>query len=377
MLRRALGRVVALRDMALDSAPEIAAPPRPASRLSGLSLAWRLVFALALLGVAVALPQIYGQTTTKLFAQAIYLAVAAMGLNLLTGFNGQVSVGHGAFFGFGAYASAILVFNHGWSFYWTLPVVALLTAVVGAAVGFPALRIKGLYLALITLGLAALLPLFVTKYVNGAGGTTLVQPNPPVTPNWVPISWIPQGADDIWRYYVSLAVAIVGFVVIRNIVHSRVGRAIIAIRDREVAAETVGVNLSQFKVATFAVSAAYAGVAGALSVMIDGVAQSSQLIFFQLSIEFLVAVVIGGAATLAGPLLGAIVVVFLQDRTMHISDNEVLAPAVFGGLLILVMYVVPDGIVGGVRRLTAILLRRFTSRKGDAPLAPSPATSNP
>ena len=114
-------------------------------------------------GVLAWLPQYYGSTDTALFAKALYIGIAAIGLNLLTGYNGQVSIGHGAFFGFGAYTTAILMNDHGWEFLATLPVVALASFAIGAAVGFPALRVKGLYLALITLGLAALFPDLVTQ----------------------------------------------------------------------------------------------------------------------------------------------------------------------------------------------------------------------
>jgi branched-chain amino acid transport system permease protein len=348
-----------MTDVAATDSIEIAPPPpvRPGG-LSRRALIVRVVIGIVLAAVALYIPQYYGSTTTKLFAEAIYLAVAAMGLNLLTGFNGQVSIGHGAFFGIGAYTTGILMVNHGWGFYATIPVAAVIAAVVGAAVGFPALRIKGLYLALVTLGLAALMPLIITKYVKGSGGTTLVQPTPVLAPSWMPYSIVPRGGDDIWRYYVALAVAAILFLLAANMVRSRVGRAMIAIRDREIAAETVGVNVPQVKVVTFALSAAYAGVAGSLAVLIDGVAQSGQLIFFQLSIEFLVAVVVGGAATLAGPAIGALAVVWLQKFTSDHSSNEVLSPAIFGGLLIVLMYTMPDGIVGGVRRLQRAVRRR-------------------
>jgi branched-chain amino acid transport system permease protein len=345
-------------DVAPTETIEIAAPPPLRSGLTRGALITRIVIGVVLAAIALYIPQYYGSTTTKLFAQVIYLAVAAMGLNLLTGFNGQVSIGHGAFFGIGAYTTGVLMVDHGWGFYATIPAAAVLAAVVGAAFGFPALRIRGLYLALVTLGLAALLPLVITKYVKGSGGTTLVQPLPVLAPSWMPYSIIPRGGDDIWRYYVALFVAALLFLLAYNMVRSRMGRALIAIRDREIAAETVGVNVSQIKVVTFALSAAYAGVAGALSVMIDGVAQSSQLIFFQLSIEFLVAVVVGGAATIAGPAIGALAVVWLQKFIGDHSSNEVLSPAIFGGVLIVLMYTAPDGIVGGTRRLQRYVRRR-------------------
>jgi len=332
--------------------------PASSGRLGGRQLIIRIVIGIALAAAAIEIPLYSGSTTNKLLAQALYLAIAAMGLNLLTGFNGQVSIGHGAFFGVGAYVSGILVNDHGWSFYTTLPAVAVVAFILGAAFGFPALRVKGLYLALVTLGFAALVPLIVTKYVKGSGGTTLVQPPLVTTPGFVPYSIVPKGGDDIWRYYVALMVTVVLLVLSVNIVRTRVGRAMIAIRDREIAAEAVGVDVARVKILTFALSTAYAGLAGAVSVMIDGVAQSGQLLYFQLSIQFLVAVVVGGAATLSGPIVGAFVVVLLQDQIKKHSSNEVLSPALFGGALIGLMYFLPDGLVGGARRLTRRLRPR-------------------
>ncbi len=304
-----------------------------------------------IVGVLCWLPQQYGQTETTLFAEALFIAVAAMGLNLLTGYNGQVSIGHGAFFGLGAYTTGILMLDHGWPFLATLPVAALLAAVVGAAVGFPALRVKGLYLALITLGLAALFPALVNKFVKSTGGTSLVQlyrvrPKPP--------EWASSfaGAEDQWRYYVTLVVAGLLFALMANLVRGRFGRALVAVREHEAAAETLGINLARVKISAFAISALYAGVAGSLAALVRLQANAGQVEVFQQSIIFLVAVVIGGTATTLGPVVGAFVVVLLQDRTADlIKDEPTLSPALFGITLILLMYVLPDGLVGGSRRL--------------------------
>jgi branched-chain amino acid transport system permease protein len=316
------------------------------------------VLGLVVLGILLWLPTYYEASDVKLFSTAIYTAIAAMGLNLLTGYNGQVSIGHGAFYGIGAYTTAILMKDHGWNFFATLPAAALLALVVGALVGFPALRVKGLYLALITLGLAALFPDIVGKYVKGTGGTVLVQPRAaqlPKAPSWAPAKW---AAPDQWRYLIALAIAIVMFVLLANLVRSRFGRSLIAVRDHEAAAASVGVDLARTKVTAFAISAMYAGVAGSVSVIINGLANTSRLETFTTSIEFLVVVVIGGTATLLGPVVGAWVFVYLQDWTQNVSDKDVLSPAVFGIALILLMYVLPDGIVGGARRGWRAIKRR-------------------
>ncbi|HEX2576163.1 MAG TPA: branched-chain amino acid ABC transporter permease [Aquihabitans sp.] len=302
--------------------------------------------------VALWLPFNYNPDTNTLFAQVFYLAIAAMGLNLLTGFNGQVSIGHGAFFGVGAFTSAILVVDHGWMIEATIPIAAILAAALGVVIGFPALRVKGLYLALITLGLAVLFPRVTAKFVEGPGGVPLLQPSRSEVASYFPDVL----DDDQYRYFLCLAIMVLLFVAASNLMRSRAGRSMIAVRDQEVAASTVGVNVAGVKVASFALSAAYAGVAGSLSVLVDRVADASNpLIYFQRSIEFLIAVVIGGAATITGPLLGAAFLVFIRKR---FEDTEALAPALLGGSLMVVIYVLPDGLVGGYRRIVARLRRR-------------------
>ncbi|MBK5289723.1 MAG: branched-chain amino acid ABC transporter permease [Acidimicrobiia bacterium] len=336
-----------------------------------LGIGTRAGAALLTVGVLAWLPQYYGATDTALFAKAIYIAIAALGLNLLTGYNGQVSIGHGAFFGFGAYATAILMNDHGWDFLATLPVVAVASFVVGAAVGFPALRVKGLYLALITLGLAALFPDLVTKYVHGTGGTTLVQPPLPTSPGWAQ-GFAPN--DDQWRYYLALTIGIVMFILAWNLVRGRFGRALLAVRDHDAAASTIGIDLARIKVGSFAISALYAGIAGSVGVMVTGLANAGRVETFQLSINFLVAVVIGGTATVLGPVVGAWTFVFLERATQDLfPDQALLSPAIFGVALILLLFALPDGIVGGARRTGRFARRKLQARRAPrAPDFPSP-----
>jgi branched-chain amino acid transport system permease protein len=233
----------------------------------------------------------------------------------------------------------------------------LLAFVVGAAIGFPALRVKGLYLALITLGMAALFPDLVNRFVEGTGGTALVQPPGVEPPEWAE-SFAPE--TDQWRYYLTLLFSAVMLVIAWNLVRGRFGRALVAVRDHEPAAATVGISPARVKVAAFATSGLYAGVAGSLSVLVTEQADTTKLETFQQSIQFLVAVVIGGAATVLGPVVGAFVFVLLEDQARGlISDKPILSPAIFGIALILLMFVLPDGIVGGARRLWATARRRF------------------
>lgn len=344
----------------------------------------RIIAGVVFAAVALYLPYQYNAETVNVFSQVLYLAIAAMGLNLLTGFNGQVSVGHGAFFGVGAFTSAILVVNHGMMFEVTIPIAAAAAALLGIVVGFPALRVKGLYLALITLGLAVLFPVVTKRFVKGKGGIALLQPKKKQVASYFPDVF----ADDQYAYFLCLALVIVLFLLAHNLMRSRAGRAMIAVRDQEVAASTVGVDVSRVKVITFALSAAYAGVAGALSVMVTQVADATNpLIYFQLSIEFLIAVVIGGAATITGPLVGAIALVFIRRQTdegsdflptvLHLKDrSEQLAPAMLGGVLIVLTFILPDGVVGGLRRLRPWLRRRLT-RSRPGPNDSTPPGSGP
>jgi branched-chain amino acid transport system permease protein len=354
-----------------------------------MTRAQRTIFGLAcsivVVALLAALPHYYGQTNTGLWAQALFIGTAAMGLNLLTGYNGQVSIGHGAFFGLGAYASALLIQQHNWQFLPTLLVAAPLCFVVGIVIGFPALRVKGLYLALVTLGLAVLFPDLTKHYVHVTGGTNLVSLDTQKLrpPAWVSTSISAVGRDDQWAYYATLACTLALLALLVVLVRGRFGRALIAVRDHEAAAQTVGINVAFVKVLAFALSALYAGVAGSCSVLVLTQASADKVQTFQLSIEFLVAVVIGGTATVIGPLVGGALVVFVQhwiSTTLpaHVSSkglvgrvlaNPASSPAIFGILLILFVFALPDGLVGGARRLWNTGRRRLQRSP------PSPATT--
>lgn len=329
----------------------------------------KIVGAIVLAAFVLVLPYQNDPANNQIFGQVMYLAIAAMGLNLLTGFNGQVSIGHGAFFGLGAFTTAVLVVDHGMTLEVTIVIAALLSAALGVLVGFPALRVKGSYLALITLGLSVLFPIVTKRFVKGDGGVPFLQPDLSARS-----SLISGMADDIYRYYVCLLCLVVLYLVAASLVRSRAGRSMIAVRDQEVASSTVGINVAGVKVTTFAISAAYAGIAGSLSVLVDGGADASNsLLYFQKSIEFLIAVVIGGAATLSGPLLGAVLLTAIRRRT---SGTEAMAPALLGAALILVIFILPDGLVGGLRRLWARVARRAASPDPPA-IDPAPRPTSP
>jgi branched-chain amino acid transport system permease protein len=288
-------------------------------------------------------------------------AIAVLGLGLLTGYNGQISLGHGAFFAVGAYTSAVLMSRFDLPYPVTLPVAALLTFLLGFAVGVPALRLHGPYLALVTLGVAVVTPPILKRFSDLTGGAMGLSITKPQTPSWNGL------ADDQWLYYVVLAVTLVMFALAWNLVHSRVGRAMTAIRDDALAAQTMGVELARVKTRTFAWSAMYAGVAGAMFTWVIGFV-SPDSFGVAVSIQFLAALVVGGLGTVSGPLFGAAFLVFVPNVSQDINDA---APGIaFGALLILAMYVAPGGIVGLVRRAWGRLAALSTPR---APPAPDPA----
>jgi branched-chain amino acid transport system permease protein len=289
------------------------------------------------------------------FTQVCIYAIALLGLNILTGFNGQISLGHGAFYAIGAYTTAIMIDRWGIGYAWTIPTAGILCLVVGFLFGWPALRLEGLYLALATLSLALALPQILKYFEHWTGGSQGIVLSKPKAPWGLPLS------EDQWLYFVTLTVLVVLFLLAANLLRGRTGRAIVAIRDNHIAAETMGINSALYKSVVFGVSAAYTGVAGALSaIAIAFVAPDSFDAF--LSITLLTGIVIGGLATISGAIFGAVFIQFVPNWALDISKA---APwAIFGISLIVFMYVMPRGIAGSLRLLW-IRMRRpaVTPRK--------------
>jgi branched-chain amino acid transport system permease protein len=292
------------------------------------------------LAVACALPFAMSGFRVFQFTQVLIYAIAILGLNMLTGFNGQISLGHGAFYGIGAYTTAIMIDKWNIGYGWTIPVAAAVCLVVGFLFGRPALRLEGLYLALATFALALAVPQILKYFEHWTGGSQGIVLSKPKPPWGLPLN------EDQWLYFVTLGVLIVLFVLASNLLHGRTGRAIVAIRDNHIAAETMGINSALYKSVVFGVSAAYTGVAGALSgIAIAFVAPDSFDIF--LSFTLLTGVVIGGLATISGAIFGALFVQFVPNWAQDISKA---APwAIFGTFLIVFMYVMPHGIAGFLR----------------------------
>jgi branched-chain amino acid transport system permease protein len=304
--------------------------------------AQRTLAILALLAVACALPFTMSNFRLFQFTQVYVYAIAILGLNMLTGYNGQFSLGHGAFYAIGAYVSAIMMDKWNVHYGWTIPVAGVLCLVVGFLFGLPALRLEGLYLALATFSLALAVPQILKYFEHWTGGSQGLVLSKPNAPFGLPLN------PDQWLYFLTLGVLIVLFWLGANLLRGRVGRAIVAIRDNHIAAEAMGINTSLYKSLVFGVSAAYTGVAGALSASVIAYVAPDSFDAF-LSITLLIGSVIGGLASISGAVLGAMFIQFIPNWAQDISKA---APwAIFGVFLIVFMYVMPFGIAGAIRLL--------------------------
>ncbi len=310
-----------------------------------------------LIAIACVLPFVVSNYRTFQLTLVLVYAIALLGLNILTGYNGQISLGHGAFYAIGAYTAAVLMDRLGAPYWATIPAAGAVCLVAGFLFGLPALRLEGLYLALATFALGVSMPQLLKyhhleKWTGGVQGIVIAKPEPPAFLREAGLQMNP----DQWLYFFALAVAAMMFVLGWNLLRGRVGRALIAIRDQHIAAEAMGINNALYKSLAFGVSAMYTGVAGALgAIAVQYVAPDSFTIF--LSLVFLVGIVVGGLASISGALYGALFIQFVPNVADEISKA---APwAIFGLFLIGFVYLMPAGVAGAVRTL----LVRFT-RKG-------------
>lgn len=310
----------------------------------------RLVVAAVVIG-ALLLPLLVESFLTFQLTQVMVYALAILGLNLLTGYNGQFSLGHSAFYGIGAYTTAIMMARWGVPYYATLPAAGALCFVVGFLFGLPALRLQGLYLALATFALAVALPQILKfhpleDFTGGVQGLIVDKPDPPFG--------LPIDADQ-WLYYFTLAILLLLFAGAATLTKSRTGRALMAIRDHPIAAEAMGVNTALYKTLAFGVSAFVTGIAGALGAIIVQFVAPDSFSFF-LSISFLVGLVIGGVGSVPGCLVGGLFVLFVPNLAESISRG--LAGVVYGIILLLVIFVMPEGAAGFARRAIQLLPSR-------------------
>jgi branched-chain amino acid transport system permease protein len=357
------------------------------------------------------LPQFISDFKAREYAYVGIYLIALLGLNILTGYTGQISLGHGAFMAIGGYTTAILMAGNeqfggpvsgGLQDIWTLPIAGLVAGVVGLAFGLPALRLSGLYLALATFAIAVAMPSTVKRFEEYTGGGQGIQlfglPEltgsnavAPVDPN-APASFELLGVtftQNDWMYYLAWSIALAGFAGAWLILRGRTGRAFRAVRDSETAAVSSGVSLARYKTLAFGISAAYAGVAGGLFAIASAFVNPDTFPV-ALSIFLLVGIVVGGLGGLSGLVFGAIFVAFLplwaqgQDLGSLLPDSVIQGdqvsipilgdflfkgtsapggPAiVYGVVLILLMFVLPNGVGGLFRRIGQLITSRGYSR---------------
>ena len=310
-----------------------------------------LIVVALLVGVACALPFVVSNYRTFQLTLVLVYAIALLGLNILTGYNGQISLGHGAFYALGAYCAAILMDKLGAPYWMTVPAAGAVCLVAGFLFGLPALRLEGLYLALATFALGVAMPQLLKyhhleKWTGGVQGIVIAKPEAPA---FLPSIGLKLNPDQ-WLYFFTLVVTFGMFFLAWNLLRGRVGRALVAIRDHHIAAEAMGVHNALYKSLAFGVSALYTGVAGALgAIAVQFVAPDSFNIF--LSIIFLVGIVVGGLASIPGALYGALFIQFVPNIADEISKA---APwAIFGIFMIGFVYLMPTGVAGAIRLLLA------------------------
>jgi branched-chain amino acid transport system permease protein len=302
----------------------------------------KVAVALILL-IGLALPFVASDYRLFQWSMVLCYTVALLGLNLLTGYTGQISLGHGAFFAIGAYAMAIAMFHFSLPFWVALPIAGVTCFVVGFLFGIPALRLEGIYLALATFSLAIAVPqlLKVTALQGWTGGVSGVVVRRPEVPFGLPLNQMQ------WLYYLTLVLAALAYLATWNLTRGRIGRTLRAIRDNSLAASTMGIDLSFYKCMSFAISAFLTGIAGGLSAMCVQFVGPDSFGFF-LSISLLVGAVIGGLGSMIGPLFGAIFIVLVPNVAEQFSEA---APfLIYGIILIVSMYVMPKGVAGLIHR---------------------------
>ncbi len=317
-----------------------------------MSDAARYVTAIALLLAAAVLPPLLlsDYNLFRLTLVASY-ALAVLGLNLVMGFGGQISLGHGAFYAIGAYTTGILVGTYDIPYWATFPAAALISGLLGLAIGWPALRLTGPYLALVTLALATAVPQILKhpaleRWTGGVQGVLLSKPDAPAG---LPLS------PDQWLYLVALILASLGFLIVTRVMAGRIGRAIVAVRDNPVAAEAMGVDIAGLKTRTFALSAMLTGVAGSVGALaVEFVSPDSFTVF--LSITLFVGAVVGGTTSIFGAIAGGAFIVAVPALANSVSKS---APGIaYGAMLILCLYAMPSGVAGLLRRLRPQPLRQ-------------------
>jgi branched-chain amino acid transport system permease protein len=332
----------AVEEVAAPSAAVQAVPKRAMTLGAGASL--------TVLAVLIAIPLFAKNFIIFQMTMLLIYGLAVLALNILTGGSGQFSLGQSAFYAIGAYASAILMEEYGVNYALTLPISGLVCFIAGFVFGQPALRLSGVYLALATFALATAMPQllklnFLEPWTGGVQGLVVTKPDAPFG---LPMS------QDMWLYYFTLAITIGIYLLAVNLLRSRSGRAFMAIRDNEIAAAAMGVDVALYKTLAFGVSAAVTGVAGSLgAIAVQFVAPDSYTI--TLAIALFLGMVVGGVGWLPGSIVGSAFIIFVPNIAESVSKG--LSGAVFGVILFLVIYLAPQG-----ARQVAIVMQQLVGK---------------
>jgi branched-chain amino acid transport system permease protein len=340
--------------MASINAETLAARANPANNtvLFGVKLPMlKLIITVMGMALALVLPFMVEEFTIFQLTQVLVYAIAVLGLNLLTGFNGQFSLGHSAFYALGAYTAAIMVDRYEIAFYWTILPAGIVCFIGGFLFGLPALRLEGLFLALATFALAVATPQLLKyehfeEYTGGVQGIDLFKPESPV-------AWL---GGDQWLYFIVLICGALLIVGAWNLTRGRSGRAMMAIRDNSLAARTMGINTSLYKSVTFGVSGFYTGIAGALGAAVAEFVAPDSFTFF-LSVWLLVGMVIGGLGSIPAAIVGGMFILYVPNLSEELiaqvfgddPSAKALIGVAFGCFLIFAVYVMPNGLAGFVR----------------------------
>lgn len=351
---------------------------RVKARLSTVPLSNGILGVIGLV-VLVGIPLTTDSFQTFQFAQVAAFVIAIIGLNLLIGYNGQISLGNGAFMAIGGYTTALLVKRLDVPYLITIPLGGLLSAGAGFMIGIPALRLRGIYLALATFALALSVTPVLNNFDTFTGGHAGINLSPAKPPFGIDVS------NEQWLYFLSWGVAVILFLPAWLLVRSRTGRAWMAIRDSETAATANGVSISYYKTLAFGISAFYAGVAGSLQVILLTYINPDSY-GLGLSLSLLIGVVVGGLANIWGPVLGGLLVVWLPFYAEHAARIHI-GPVSFGGkpdigfgiLLLLIVFFAPAGLAGligrALRRYRILRSRAGAGAPPEGELEPEPVAT--
>ena len=332
-----------------------------------LRIAVGSLVAAAAVALVLVLPHWLSDARAAEFARAGCFFIAIVGLNVLTGYTGQISLGHGALMAIGAYTTAILTVDHGMRDLWTIPLAGLIAMAAGFLLGLPALRLSGLYLALATFAFAVAMPALLKKFSGLTGGSQGINLfDEALTRSTGALGSVNvlgrELATNDFLYYLTWSIGLVLAGAAWVLVRGRAGRAFRAVRDSEVAAASFGVNIALYKTLAFAISGFYAGIAGSLFVLVSSWFVNPQSFYFDKSLLLVVGAVVGGLGSLGGLAAGALFVEFMPSWAANLSKSPGVPAVFFGAAIVLVMIMLPSGVGGLLRWLTVPLTTRLYTR---------------